>query len=547
MKSKNISTLIFSALIGVVGASLSSCTELDDNVYNTIVSDRYNYTEKDMVAVLGNAYTPWRSVVVGGLNEGLTISTDETLIPVRPWGWNGTTQNMHLHTWTSETGECVNRWGDMYTGINNCNQIIYQIESNLIPLPEGRDKYLAELKALRASYYYMLCDYYGNVPYVTRFDVPTDYLPEQITRKALTDSIIKEVSEALPLLPENVDKTTYGRFTKWAGYALLAKMYLNAEVYTGTPEWEKCLAACEEIIKSGKFDLAARQKDVFKADNEGNCEAIFAVPFDQSYAGGLNIFNYALNGQFAQVYTTKGGGGWGGSSAIPQFIDTFDPDDSRLSDNFLMGQILYPDGSPVKCEIGNEAGHLMDVQNVVPGLAWAEEIHGYKLAKYEYVAGMAPWAMSNDVFPFRYTDVLMMKAECLLRTGKADEAAEIVTRVRQRAFTNAPEKAKVTGEQLKEGSCYDYGLRETAYLDRIKNPRTTHEGGADIEYGRFFDELGWEFNQELHRRQDMIRFGVWTTKSWLSHSATHDINKNLYPIPRRELDKNAKLKQNPGY
>lgn len=134
-----------------------------------------------------------------------------------------------------------------------------------------------------------------------------------------------------------------------------------------------------------------------------------------------------------------------------------------------------------------------------------------------------------------------------LRTGKADEAAEIVTRVRQRAFTKAPEKAKVTGEQLKEGSCYDYGLRETAYLERIKNPRTTHEGGADIEYGRFFDELGG--NQPGTPRPsgyDSLRC-IGLPNSWLSHSATHDINKNLYPIPRRELDKNAKLKQNPGY
>ena len=81
----------------------------------------------------------------------------------------------------------------------------------------------------------MLCDYYGNVPYLTRFDVPQGFLPEQISRKALNDSIIAEVTAALPLLPENVDESTYGRFTKWAAYALLAKMYINAEVYTGTP------------------------------------------------------------------------------------------------------------------------------------------------------------------------------------------------------------------------------------------------------------------------------------------------------------------------
>lgn len=232
---------------------------------------------------------------------------------------------------------------------------------------------------------------------------------------------------------------------------------------------------------------------------------------------------------------------------VAQFINTFDPDDSRLIENYLMGQQVYPDGSNVLCEIGNSQGVPMNIVNVVPGVDWAEELHGYHLAKYEYVAGMSPGAMSNDVFPFRYTDILMMKAECLLRTGKADEAAQIVTEIRQRAFKSAPEKAVVTGAELMGGSTYDYGLRETTYLDKIKSPRTTHEGGADIKYGRFLDELGWEFNQEGRRRQDLIRFGVWTTKSWLSHSATNDINKNLYPIPRAELDKNGKLKQNPGY
>ena len=127
------------ALCCLIGASLNSCMELDDSVYTTIVSDKYHYTEKDMVAILGNAYTPWRSVVIGAINETQTISTDETMIPVHPWGWNGTTINMHLHTWTSETGEAVNRWGDLYTGINNANQVIYQIESGLLPVTEGKE------------------------------------------------------------------------------------------------------------------------------------------------------------------------------------------------------------------------------------------------------------------------------------------------------------------------------------------------------------------------------------------------------------------------
>ena len=135
----------------------------------------------------------------------------------------------------------------------------------------------------------------------------------------------------------------------------------------------------------------------------------------------------------------------------------------------------------------------------------------------------------------------MMKAECLLRTGKADEAATIVTEVRQRAFKSAPEKAVVTGADLLKGSVYDYGVR-----DNRDTPANTFEGGADIQYGRFLDELAWEFNQEGRRRQDMIRFGVYTQKSWFSHTPNGDY-RVLFPIPQREIDANANLKQNPGY
>ncbi len=536
--------ILLPALVAL-GGMLKSCS-IDDSIYNTIVADKYDYTENDVVRILGTAYSPWRGVVTGALNEA-DISADETVIPVHPWGWTGPgTLNMHNHTWNSETGEATNRWGELYRGINNCNQVIYQIESGLLPISEGKDEYMAELKTLRASYYYKLCDYFGNVPYVTRFDVPDGFLPEQSTRKAVYDSIVNEVTAALPLLSEKADKTTYGRFTKWGGYALLAKVYLNAEVYTGTPQWAKCIEMCDQVINSKLFKLADNQKDIFKAENEMNSEAIFAVPFDQSYAGGLNVFNYALNGQFSKMYATKNFGGWGGATTIPQFIDTFDPDDSRLKDNFLIGQQMYPDGNMMYCEIGESQGKPFDIQNVVPSVNWAEEIHGYHLAKYEYVTGMSPGAMSNDVFPFRYTDILMMKAECLLRTGKADEAATIVTEVRQRAFKSNPSKATVTGAELVSGSSYDYGLRESAFASRVANPRVTHEGGADIQYGRFLDELGWEFNQEGRRRQDMIRFGVFHTKSWLSHTASKDLNRNLYAIPRSELDKNSKLKQNPG-
>ena len=145
--------------------------------------------------------------------------------------------------------------------------------------------------------------------------------------------------------------------------------------------------------------------------------------------------------------------------------------------------------------------------------------------------------LSNDWPLFRYADILLMKAEALLRDGKSG-AGTLVTQVRERAFKNNPQKAVVTDDDLKQGSVYDYGRRDTY--------KTSHEGGADIQFGRFLDELGWEFTQEGRRRQDMIRFDAFTKKSWFSHDASSK-TRDLYPIPNTVILTNSNLKQNPGY
>lgn len=130
-----------------------------------------------------------------------------------------------------------------------------------------------------------------------------------------------------------------------------------------------------------------------------------------------------------------------------------------------------------------------------------------------------------------------MKAESLLRLGEPGAGA-LVTEVRKRAFKNNPEKANITDEELKMGSLYDYGRRD--------NQKTTHEGGTDILLGRMLDEWGWEFTQEGRRRQDLIRFGVFTKKSWFSHEPNGDY-RSLYPIPNSAILTNENLKQNTGY
>ncbi|MEO6894574.1 MAG: RagB/SusD family nutrient uptake outer membrane protein [Ginsengibacter sp.] len=547
---KKINHYITSGIIIILTIPIifSACTKLKDTSYNQIISSEFTPTSSELPALAGAAYVDWRGLLLEW-NTGYRaqeVSGDEMLTPARPNGWvdGGVYRRLHEHKWTTDDDVVINIWTRAYQGVTNCNRIIYQVESGAIPVAsKDTASLVAEMKLLRASYYWMLCDIYGNIPIVDKFDVPDGYLPVQNTRKEVYDFIVNDLIANIPKVTDDVSTQTYGKFNKWAGLTLLAKMYLNAEVYTGTPEWEKCKAVCDTIINfansTGKFILEPNQKNVFVTENENSKEIIFALPFDSKYVNDWNSFDVhmqTLEPENQQTYNLQSAP-WGGVCAIPQFINSFDPDDSRLTENYIMGQQYTANGDSLFGTMGAFVGKPLAYRNYLPGVDQSEEVDGYRLGKFEIAMG-ATNRLSNDWPLFRYADVLMMKAECLLRTGNADGAAALVSQVRERDFKSDPSKAVVTGAQLLKGSSYDYGLRN--------HLTTTDEGGADIQYGRFLDELAWEFNQEARRRTDMIRFGVFTTKSWLSHSPNGDY-RSLFPIPKTEIDKNSNLKQNPGY
>ncbi len=469
------------------------------------------------------------------------MCSDELCIPKKPYGWvdGGRHRRMHEHTWTVDDSYIGSVWWPAYQGITNCNRVLAQVDA--MPLDaDVKESLVAEVKVLRASFYWVLCDNFGNVPIVDNFVVPEGYLPPYNTRKEVYDFIVKEITESLPFLKDKTDVTTYARFnSKGTANGLLAKVYLNAQVYTGTPEWDKCLAVCNAIINSAQYNLEANQKDIFRDQNQNSKEIIFSVPYDVVYTPNYDIlnlmFDYALPAQAQEVFDLKQQP-WGGIVAIPQFISTFHPNDKRLTEGWLYGQQYSSSGVPLKVSSGLKDSDL-NIINELPGIDSSQEFHGYVLNKYEIIKSGYTDICNNDYVVLRYADVLMMKAECLLRTNSPGAGA-LVSQVRMRSFPDNPELAIVTDAQLKQGSSYDYGLRNFH--------KTTREGGADIKFGRFYDELGWEFVGEGRKRQDMIRFGVFSTKSWLSHSPAGE-NKSIFPIPLDELNKNVNLKQNPGY
>ena len=342
---------------------------------------------------------------------------------------------------------------------------------------------------------------------------------------------------------------------------LLAKMYLNHNAWLGGDDesyYKLCLDELNKIIGMGKYSLASNYKDNFRESIVGSPEVIFGIPYEEKYAYG----NY-----YASLWMCNAGRAtWGfnswatsGGGAHPQFIETYDVDDQRYKDCWISGPQFDKDGMPIYID-GVQLNYTHELRSIDKPGCYEQE--GERLVKYEILGGDKGTTCDDQVI-FRYADVLLMKAECLLRitgshNGEGEAlAADLVTQVRQRNFSSNPSKAIRTVAQLRGGSCYDYGHREnTAEMEEPDNWIITHEGGDDVLLGGLLDELAWEFVAEGHRRQDLVRFmmtngcNVWNGKSWFCKdgmSNPADRHLDVFPIPKKALDGNPKLVQNPGY
>lgn len=530
--SKLSAVFVVGALVGA-----SSCTDLTETPYTEITQANFNPTAADLAALMAPAYTPLRNVWMGwyGNLDGQEETADEFITPVRPNGWydGGVYIRLHEHRWDPNQGEPNQLWSVCYSGINAANRVIYQIQSGVIPTEEPtKTGVLAELRAVRAYYYSLLLDNFGNVPLATDFTA-TD-LPKQATRQELYDFVVKEFTDVIPNLSTATGTAMYGRINQLAAKGLLARVYLNAGVYTGTPQWDKVLTLTQDVISANKYQLDASYRTPFSRTNDQSKEILFAVPYDAVNANQSNFHMKTLKPDLRFVFNLQAQP-WGGSASNPQFIDTYDKADGRLGDTWLMGPQF--DGQ----------GRGYNFVEFVPSMTKTDFNNGYPVKKYEIYAGETG-ASDVDYPVLRYAEILMMRAEALLRTGQADAAAALVTQVRQRDFTGAnASKATVTGADLMKGSSYNYGWDDTdGVVKTAPNGTPTLNGGADIQYGRFLDELGWEFAIEGHRRTDMIRFGIFTTKTWFNHKPNGAF-RTIFAIPQNAISTNSNLKQNPGY
>lgn len=533
---KNISIITFVFLIAFTACD----NDLTEEVFSDITEQSFVWSENDAFGAMGPVYAELRGFHGFNQYQALAITADDIVFPANASGWSdgGKFLRMHQHNWTSEQDHFSSIWSLFYRGALHANRIIGQFEQDIIPSPPGvtKEAVIAEMKVARAYYYWYLIDNFGDVPLIDG-EIETN-MPLQTPRADIYEFIVDEIITALPMLSEDADITMYGRFNKWTAKTLLANVYLNAEVYTGQAQWNECISECNDIIASGKYNLEADYSNPFKAHNENSAENIFVIPFDQINGGGFYMHHSSLHASSKATFgllTTP----WGAGSfkAVTQFLDVYDAGDLRESKTWLMGPQFEMDGvTPLLGAYDLQGQPLIYTREIKDGV-YTPENEGYRWGKFEYEEG-ADFNLNNDWPVFRYAQVLLMKAECLLRTGQKGPAAQLVTEVRQRAFED-PSDATVSGDELEGDTRIQYGYWEEY---QIVDPGDT----SPVQYGRFLDELGAEFCTENYRRRDLIRFDVFTKKSWLSHQPNGD-HRAIFPIPKIAMDANANLVQNPNY
>ena len=511
----------------------AGCTNLDARIESEYTPSNFLTTPEQFIAASGPVYSQMRGEVAKAYWNLQELSTDEAVIVARNGNYydGARYQQLSLHTWNPQNEFVRVAWEWGFSGISTCNRTLALFQNT----PDGafKTQFTAELRTMRALYYYLMMDAYGNIPLVPEFGSTAQ--PTNATRRQVFEYIERELKAALANLSADVSAQTYGRPTQSTAQALLAKLYLNAEVYIGQPRYTEAIAACNVLIKSRKHSLAANYLDVFAVENGPQVsEIIFAVPFDANLAQGNMMSRFALHQQmkdkFGLLFTPSNA-----SLTWPEFFALYqEPTDTR-NQQWLSGKQYLSDGrTPVLISTtkkgldsrytgadGNAAisYHLelsdrltfrdaakFDVGNDELGKA-----QGTRNIKYYPDKSSTSRDQGNDLVLLRYADVLLMKAEALLRGGQDPDGATALSLVNQ--------------------------VRTRAQVPAF----------TALTLNTLFEERSREMAWEGWRRTDLIRFGKWEAVWGQGLKTNAETHRRLFPIPATELTLNTSLKQNPGY
>ena len=525
-------TILQTSLALVALVLIQSCTKkLDQKPTNDVTSETVYKTPAGYKQVLAKVYGsfaltgnqgPAGNGDVHGIDEGFSdffrlywkaqeLSTDEAVIS---WGDVGI-QDFHNMNWSSNNSFLTGLYYRSIYQITICNELIRQSADDKLSSRgiSGADadnirEYAREARFLRAFQYWVLMDLFGNPPFVTENTVIAGPPPPQKTRTEIFNYIEQELKDIEPNLP--APRTNeYGRADKGAVWALLARLYLNAEVYTGTPRYTDAITYAKKVIDAG-YSLVDNYAWLMRADNNLNTnEFIFTINYDglkTTGYGGTTFLTHAEVGGSMPASAFGVGGGWSGTRTTKNLVNLF-PD---VTGNIDKRAEFYTSGQ--KLDITN----LTDFTN------------GYAVTKYRNIKRDGTNGQSQDFSDidmplFRLPEMYLIYAESVLRNGTGGDVATAVQ--------------------------YINNIRERAYGDN-SGDITSSQLTTDF----ILDERARELYWEGFRRTDLIRYNkfvegtyLWPWKGGVPGGTGVDAFRKLYPIPSRDITANPNLKQNPGY
>lgn len=568
MKNNKITNCL---LAGVAGLLLSTSCNVDPVFYSQVVPDTY-YTNSDAVwSRFNRPFTHWRWWVAHNDSRIrlMDVGTDAMCVPTRGNDWfdGAVYQNLHHHRLTDDMGVTKDGWDLVTMGVAQSWSAIEDLEDvDFVKVgltEEDRTSMLNQLNVLAASFYLDGLDMFGGMPLYTSTKEAVKGRSTDLETFNFVDSLL---NTALPNLPV---KTTLGAaetniIHQAVAAALKVRLYFNAESYIGKPMYEEAAQLCQDIIngKYGQYALANHFTEVFGWGNETCPEIIWTVPSENAKGetdGGLTAFTLPYN--FKDFLGgLQDAGGNNGLCLCPSRdpegnlykfnignpYETFHAQDIRKQQYvyeggrkyrgmFIVGELNNPDFPDYKCMGAREyAGQVLNVvdqiaqisqigktyptaKDVPSTIADAEENSGVRVLKFSPLPNQDEFKERfNPDCPFiRLTEIYYTLAECKMRLGDKQGAADLINSIRKRNFLDGNDPDPVTA--------------------------------ANLDKYRMLKEWLMEFLREGRRRTDLVRWDAYVTEDWWDHKATNKEAYNRYPIHYSNLNANTLLKQNPGY
>lgn len=518
--------ILYTALICCTAVLTPSCVDdLNQYPHTETTSESIYHTPESYFQVLAKIYT---AMVTNGqekngsadlsTNNGQDYSrcffnlqevcTDEVAYT---WLSGENLTDINNLSWDANDSWVSDMYYRIYYNIALCNEFLRNATEESIASFSAEDQntirqYRAEARFLRALFYYHAMDFFRNIPFVTENDPVGSYIPPRYTAQQIFDFIedeLTDLTEGSNLLLDRAD-CPYGRASKGAAYTLLAKMYLNAEVYINEAKYTECITACNNAIAQG-YSLETDYSKLFNADNHLRTnEIIFTLPIDATTTVSWGAGTYMVCGAISNTSTAQqpadygAANGWGNMRIRQTASEVFDPDDRR--------GMFFKEGQTQEVT-------AMDDQST-----------GWLVTKWtnltddgQSASNTAENGANTDYPLFRLADVYLMYGEAVARGGQGGNATTAMGYVNE--------------------------LRERAFGDTSENVTE-----ADLNTDFYLDERCRELYWESTRRTDLIRFNrfttadkLWEWKGGSSSGTSVDSKFNIYPIPSTELMANPNL------